>query len=103
MFQANALFQEDFKEIAFYEFAAAPVYPEFEFQLVSHHHENLYIYRYIIYDHSLSAFHSVNLVLYWGYQGTQGFSKGGISFGGLRGCRGLGRSQECPKVKKPEH
>ena len=27
-------FQEDFKEIAFYEFAAAPVYPEFEFQLV---------------------------------------------------------------------
>ena len=29
-------FQEDFKEIAFYEFAAAPVYPEFEFQLVFH-------------------------------------------------------------------
>jgi len=26
--------EEDFKEIAFYEFAAAPVYPEFEFQLV---------------------------------------------------------------------
>ena len=31
-------FQEDFKEIAFYEFAAAPVYPEFEFQLVPHHY-----------------------------------------------------------------
>jgi len=29
--------EEDFKEIAFYEFAAAPVYPEFEFQLVNDH------------------------------------------------------------------
>ena len=52
-------FQEDFKEIAFYEFAAAPVYPEFEFQLVFHHNDgggisicniykcNIYICKYV--------------------------------------------------------
>ena len=35
--KASLQLQEDFKEIAFYEFAAAPVYPEFEFQLVNDH------------------------------------------------------------------